>query len=757
MKRPLCTICLAVIVLVAVYTGLHPPETISYETVSGRIVQVTGQVYAKEYKQGAKAPILVLFLKPHELIYHQQNIPFQNNFICNMSDGSKEPAMGSIVCVSGILTEFEPATNPGQFDARAYYETLGISARLYQSTLVSESGNHSPIKECLWKIRRITSQYFYDVFPKEDASILTTMLLGDKSGLMTEIRDLYKDGGILHILSISGLHITILGMGLYQILRKMRIPVYPACVISGIVMILYGIMVGLPVSAVRAIGMFLVRLLAVCLKRTYDMLTALSLCAAVTLLGEPLLLYHTGFLLSYLAVFAILVMKPVMMPPIPPLMIPPNILVHLPIHKRETSISLRCPDSLITTISITIFVLPVQLSAFYEVPLYSPISNLLILPLVGFVMAVGILCLPLQLLAPPLIKLGVAVVHIILSVFSYGARLLTSLPLAMWTLGKPSLIQVIIFYGILVVVLWLTKLRYRYKMGLLCGAILILTVRFSNHLTVTFLDIGQGDCAVVELPQGEVWLIDGGSSTVSGVGTYRIEPFLKSMGIATLDAIFLSHGDIDHINGVEEMLINGDIKIKMLVLPYTDQTGSKALSLTDNFERNQFYNILQEAEKKNIPIMWLAAGAEWRSGDVSVQSLHPSKDFISEDSNSSSQVLYLKYDKFSVLFTGDVEGEGELQVLEVLKKRNIANTTVLKVAHHGSKNATSRELISLLKPKYAIISCSKRNSYGHPHEAVISRLQEADANIIYTMESGAVTFTTDGEKLKTECFLKESK
>ncbi|HKM35970.1 MAG TPA: hypothetical protein VJY54_14675, partial [Lachnospiraceae bacterium] len=113
MRRPLCTICLAVIVLVAVYTGLHPPEAISYETVSGRMVQVTGQVYAKEYKKGKEFPILVLFLKPQEIICDQQKIPFQNNFICTMSNSGEEPPLGSYVCIRGILTEFEKASNPG--------------------------------------------------------------------------------------------------------------------------------------------------------------------------------------------------------------------------------------------------------------------------------------------------------------------------------------------------------------------------------------------------------------------------------------------------------------------------------------------------------------------------------------------------------------------------------------------------------------------------------------------------------------------
>lgn len=727
MRRPLCSICLAVIVLVALYTGLHPPETISYETVSGRMVQVTGQVYAKEYKKGKEFPILVLFLKPNELICNQQKIPFLNNFICTMVDGGEEPSLGSYVCIRGIFTEFEKASNPGQFDQSAYYATLGISAQINKCTVVAESVSHHPVKEFLWEIRKISSGLFYRIFPQEDAAILSTMLLGDKSGLMSETRDLYKDAGILHILSISGLHISVLGMGLFRVLRKWHIPSLPACVISGILMLAYGFMVGMPVSAMRAIGMFLIRLLAVILKRTYDMLTALFLCAALTVISEPYLLYQTGFLLSYLAVLAILVFMPAIIPPL----------------KKPR----RWLDGLFTSLSISIFTLPVQLYFFYEVSIYSPILNLMILPLTGGVMVAGLLCLPLQVLTPPLAQVAVMVVHMILNAFSEGAEFLCGLPGAMWVPGKPSLVQIVIFYGIVLIILFLKKLRYRYKMGLLCGAILILTIRFSTGLSVTFLDIGQGDCTVVKLPQGQVWLIDGGSSTVSEVGTYRMEPFLKSMGISTLDAVFLSHGDTDHISGVEDMLVNGDIKIKMLVLPCTGQAGGESKS----GKVNEFDFIKSVADKQKIPIMWLSAGMEWKSGEVSVQCLHPNEAFSALDSNAASQVLYLEYGEVSTLFTGDLEGEGEQKVLEALKERGINHLSILKVAHHGSKNSTSEDFLNVLKPKYAVISCARKNSYGHPHEVLLNRLRTVNACILCTMENGAVTFTTDGKELKRKC------
>ncbi len=725
MRRPLCAICLAVIVMVAVYTGLHPPEIVDYDMVSGRMVQVTGRIYAKEYKLRGDSPVLILFLKPQELLFHQQKIPFQDNFICTVEANQKEPAMGSIVSVRGILTAFEPATNPGQFDEAAYYASLEISAELYQCSLLWESIENDPIKEALWKVRRKLSGMLFSIFSKEDAAVLSTMLLGDKSGLMTETKDLYKNAGILHILAISGLHISFLGMGLYQLLRKLRMPLYPTCVISILLMIAYGMMVGMPVCAVRAIGMFCIRILAVCLKRTYDMITALLFCATVSLLVKPYLLLQTGFLLSYLGILAILLLKPLLQPNVK-----------------------KCPEwlmGLVTTLSITIFTLPLQLSAFYEVSIYSPLLNLLVLPLVGIVIAAGLLCLPLYWLIPPLVKPVAFGVHLILKIFAGGAKLVNHLPGARIIPGKPSLPQIIIFYGILLALLCLRRLTYRHRIGLLCGAVMLLTVRFTQHLQITFLDVGQGDCAVITLPRGQTWLIDGGSLSVSGVGTYRIEPYLKSMGISALDAVFLSHGDRDHINGVEEILQNGDIPIKLLVLSFSGQT--------DMAEDDEFDLILQTAEKKDIPIMHMFSGMEWKSEGVSVQCLHPGKNTAIMDGNASSQVLRLQYGKFSALFTGDVEGEGEYRMMEALYQKEAANITLLKVAHHGSRNTTSSELLDLLHPRYAVISCGKKNAYGHPHKELLDRLLEAETEICITMENGAVTFTTDGEWIKVDRFI----
>ncbi|MGN1147283.1 MAG: ComEC/Rec2 family competence protein, partial [Lachnospiraceae bacterium] len=249
MKRPLFTACLAVVLFTAACLWLHPPAYASYGEVAGEEVYLTGRVYAKEFKKGYQGPVLLIYIEPEGLSVHQENISCYDNFICALKSGSREPAIGSTVTVRGILTEYEAARNPGQFDARTYYAILGVSAQIKKGELIEEGKDYDRLQESLWRLRKSLGDALDEIFSEEDAAVLKTMLLGDKTSLNEETKSLYREAGILHILAISGLHITIWGMGLYKLLRKIYIPVVPASVFCAILMLLYGIMVGMPVSA----------------------------------------------------------------------------------------------------------------------------------------------------------------------------------------------------------------------------------------------------------------------------------------------------------------------------------------------------------------------------------------------------------------------------------------------------------------------------------------------------------------------------
>lgn len=707
-----------VLLLTAVRVWLHPPAYASYGEAAGGEVCLYGRVYAKEYKGGG-APVLTIYVKPKSLIFQEESIPFQNNFICRVQAG-EEPAVGSLVTVRGVLKECEAASNPGQFDERSYYAAMGVSAHILRAEVTGSGGGD--LREALWKLKVFLGRGLERIFPEGDAALLKAMLLGDKSAPDAETKALYAVSGIMHILAVSGMHITFLGLGLHRLLRRAGLPVVPSALAAGAVMVLYGMMIGLPVSAVRAIGMFLLRLAAECIGRSYDALTALFVCAAVMLIKEPLYLCHAGFLLSFLAVYAAVALKPAVKPEgkLPPFL-----------------------DGFFVSLSIAVFTLPVQLYFYYEAPVYAVFFNLAVIPLAGIVLALGAAALAVSFLLPGLAALMAIPVRLIFSAYAAGSRFLGSLPGSLWTGGRPKAWQIIGFYLVTGLLLGGKKLKWKFKMGLLCGAVLLLSANGGSRLRITFLDVGQGDGICLEMPDGSAWLCDGGSTSVQGVGAYRLEPFLKSRGIACLDGIFVSHSDADHTNGVEELLLRGRIKTKLLILPCTEKR-----------QNGGFEGLLALAEERGIPVLWMKAGMEWESGGVSVRCLHPAADFQGEDNNAASQVLYVSYGNFSMLLTGDVGGEGEALLLQRMQAEGTAGLSVLKAAHHGSKYSMGEAFLGFTAPRFAVISAGKNNLYGHPHKELLERLRICGAEIMVTYETGAVMIETDGETMRVEGFLK---
>ena len=722
MKRPLFAICLTIVLGVMLYLKLFPANiAVFYGDVAGEEVCLSGQVYAKEYQKGPEGPILVLYLKPEELRFQNQNIPFYNNFICQLQSEEEAPCIGTEVLLKGMLYEYEPATNPGQFDAKQYYGILGFSAKITDCRIEIIRGKCNILKENLWKLKCYFSDVIDVIFPEETASFLKSMLLGDKSCLDNTDKALYREAGILHILAISGLHISFLGMGLNKLLRKIYIPVVPSALISGAGMVLFGLMVGMPVSAMRAIGMFLIRLLADCTGRTYDMPTALGLCAATMLLENPLYMYHAGFCLSFGAVAGVCLLKPTLLR-----------------MNKETG---PFEDALVTSLSVSLFTLPIQLYFYYEIPVYAMLWNLVVIPLAGICMGSGVLAIGVYICQPFgewIAQMPAMCTNGIVWLYEAGSRIVSEIPGNTWRAGKPENWQLILYVFVVGMTLFFKKLEPRYKVGLFLGAILLFGADIRGNAEITFLDVGQGDCICIRLPDGSNWLCDGGSSDVHKVGEYRIEPYLKHEGIEVLDAVFLSHGDSDHTNGVIALLQRDSVKIRLLVLPAAEEHTSA-----------EFKEILYLAKEKGIPVLWIKAGMEWQTGEVRAVCLNPGKEERKEEGNASSEVIYLAYKEFSLLFTGDVGTREEQSVLETMELKEIEEVTVLKVPHHGSRYACSEEFLTRINPDFAVISCGRNNAYGHPHAETLNRLTQAGTTVFTTPACGAVTVII-GEDLQIE-------
>ena len=261
----------------------------------------------------------------------------------------------------------------------------------------------------------------------------------------------------------------------------------------------------------------------------------------------------------------------------------------------------------------------------------------------------------------------------------------------------------------------------------MAGLVIFITLRYEEGLQITMLDVGQGDCICVD--NGQVFLFDGGSSSRQNVGEKVILPFLQHEGIDEIEGIFLSHADIDHSSGILQLLNSDEVRIHKIYLPDVSE-GNR-----------QEYETIQMAAK-NIPIQYVSRGDRWELGDMVLTCLHPkSKD--TQEGNAHSACYLLQKDTFSMLFTGDVEGEGEERLTEELVRRGIKQVDVLKVAHHGSRYSTTESFLEVLDIKNALISCGRNNSYGHPHKETVERFKGERCMVLMTSEQGAISIVVD--------------
>lgn len=774
MRRPL--FAAAVAVVAAVWVGLaagwyDPPP--GAEPVPALMQEaplyVTGQVCRKEEDK--------FWLK--SVIINETN-PYEEKLICEPAEGGADVLLGSFVAVSGIFAPFPGAANPGEFDAAVYYRSLGAGGRLRRVSVLGQSGKCWRVRETLYRARLHLKERLYGIFPEREASVMCALLLGEKGDAERELKELYRRNGILHILSISSLHITIIGMSLYRLLRRTGLPLALCAGAGAGVLLAYGMLTGFSVSVCRALGMYLIRMLGEICGRTYDLLTALGILAAAMTLRNPYYLQNTGFLLSFSAVLGIGMIYPALVPQEVP--VRPRFYGEHPALIFFRRLLRRLKYAALANLSITLATLPVQLWFYYEVPVWGTALNLLVLPLLKPALVTGFLSL-----APGLGWLG-TVDRLVLWWYEKACGLFDGLPIGLWNPGRPRAWKIWVYYGVLACALLFLRRRRRAKgagknvsgtarkipaagppgrsgfpfrlpeaLGgaLLAGAILVLAIPEAAVDRVIIMDVGQGDCCLVQTGSRVNYLFDCGSTSRSGVGRYVLLPALKYYGIHRLDGIFLSHSDADHMNGIPELLeLAGDngLTIGQLILPAVEETGreevfGQILAAADAFGKEQ---------DGGVRIAWLGAGDSWSCGEARFLCLNPRRGWAEAEGNACSECIYGEFGSFTILLTGDVEGEGERVLTAELKSRGISGVTLLKAAHHGSRNSTSPEFLRQLSARAVVISCGKNNRYGHPHEELLERLEQSGSHVFRTDQGGAVILWAEDGRAKAGYYLKSS-
>lgn len=712
-KRPLLLAFLLAAFLILVLGERGLPASRQPEFPDGETVTLTGIVEEIAEKENSRQIRLSHIYLSSDLSYQRQVLVYENQQT-TLKIGYKVKAAGS-------YAPLEEASNLGQFDQKAYYEARGIGMVLKKAKLTVIEAKENIFFQKLYELRSFWAQNLEKITGKEEAALLKAMLLGEKSSLKKEQKELYQSGGISHILAISGLHISLVGMLLYRFLRKKKRSYPFSALVSGSCMVVYGFLTGFGVSAKRAVFMFLVYLGAELLGETYDVVSALALSGLLILAEQPLQLFQCGFQLSFLSVGAVALGYPAL--------------------QKRLGWKKKAAMSLLSGLSVTLFTLPCTLYWFYEWMPYAVFLNLIVIPLVPVVFLSGAAGM---LTGGASVAAGMFLAGASAGVLRFFQTLLERtevLPGSRAVIGQPELWQIALYYVLVGAAVWGGRCRARKKnqhrievrIFFIIFALCILCLPFHRPVEVTFLDVGQGDAVFLRTEAGTTCLIDGGSTTVSDVGTYRLLPFLKSRGVSSLDYLFLSHMDADHINGAEELLKDQfrGIPIRHLCL--------SALPGDETRERLE-----KEARLFGTELCYISRGTVFREKGAEIRCLSPVKDQKKEDENENSEVLMVEISGLRILFTGDLGEEGEQELLEAGTDLRAA---VLKVGHHGSRFSTGEDFLEAVSPGFAVISCAEDNRYGHPAPETVERLERAGCRIFYTMKSGAVTlYTVNGKK-----------
>lgn len=688
---------------------------------------------------------------------------------------------GDYICMSGTVSVPDSATNPGTFDQYIYLRNKGYYLCISNGTI--ESGNHRPysIEGFLYGIKNRCTKIIDNSFDSESAGIVKAMLVADKSTLDKNIKKLYSENGIAHIMAISGVHVAIIGMTLYGFLRKLRIGRLISGTFSIAIIILYGIMTGMSSSTERAVIMLILSIAAEYFGRKTDAPTSMGFAMIIMVLGNPYVILDAGFQLSFAAITGVTVVAPQLRKLLRMFKCFIKEADEKKKQKHKKIISLRkmiikLIDAFVVGIASFITTTPVIIYYYYQFPPYSILINLIVIPLVSLIVGGSILVVLTGLFFTGAAVVMTYPVRLILFGYKYLCIFASGLPGASVLVGHISIGMVFVYYLSVVLVFAILRMirigkteREGPILYLMLATVLFLTVvyevySYDKSLKIVYMDVGQGDGVLLRTSGHGGILIDGGSSSNKRVGEYVMVPVLKYYGVSEVEYAFVSHGDVDHVSGLEYLLNEeqSGVHVVNLVLPeYGDQDALQELK--------------SEATANNVNIIYMKPGDNitynhQHAETINIECLYPDEEAGQGvlDTNNLSMILKttISWDvreadienlnkssdsdaSLSLLFVGDAGIAAEQRLIELYEKNSLGEIPdsiacdILKVGHHGSRNSSGSDFLKRVSAMYGIISCGKDNRYGHPHAETLERLKMADTKYMTTKEHGAIILSIE--------------
>ena len=604
------------------------------------------------------------------------------------------------VRLRGTVLEPPGKRNPGGFDYAGYLRRRGVSAQLLIDEVISFTPARPSARDRLQ--RGVTAGLGGD-----EAALMAAMTLGVRDDL-GELRELFAASGLAHILALSGLHVGILVGVLSFVFRPLGLRRYPFLIA---LVVGFVFLVGPSPSVVRAGAMTCAALgfLGFGAGRI-EAWPSLALAALATLLWNPSWLFDLSFQLSYLAVTGLLLFT--------------EPLLQLLLGRAHYQLSAWHPNklllgSVIVSLAAQLLTLPLVASSFGVLPILSPLTNVLAIPLATVLVPLGFLAGLAGLIALPLAELVNALTGVFASGLIAVARLGSGLPNLVW--GEVSGLGYALFY---IAVTALALLAHR-QLQPWRALLVVVTAMVCSTLSVqdgtpeiVFLDVGQGDSALIRLPGRREILVDGGGSPWSDfdVGARTVVPALRALGVDELELVIASHSDTDHIEGLVSVLELMPVERLLIGVPNPDSGVFRAL--------------LAAAERSGVEVAEVRRGETLRLGDARLDVLNPPRKPFAEPNDNSVAFVLNYQDVPKAIFLGDAPVEVERQLA-------FPDVSILMAGHHGSKHSTSDALLRAAQPEHVVFSYGK-NTYGHPHPELILKAEAAGAQVHETFHVGAV-------------------
>ena len=731
MKRYLCAlaICLIMIILglyklgIALYEYKGLQNGKFYATIESNAKE---KQYTNAYDIKISGKKFILYVKKEQIVTKNKKAEDQ---IQNKSENTNQQfktknvevllQIGDIIEFEGEYQEPTKQRNEGGFDYKLYLKTKKIYGS-FKAESVKKVGEEKTfsiaIKRKITKIRQYVKSIYQKVLKKENSALITALLIGDKSNLESKVVDNFRDASLSHILAISGAHfsyIIIMINFVNKRLKHKRI----GNIISIVVVLFFMQLTGNTPSVVRAGTMNIMIITAELLYKKADIWTSLAVSLIIQIIINPYVIFDIGLILSYGGVIGI-------------------VLFYNIIYKR---IKLK---TISVTLSANLVIMPIMIYNYNTISISFIISNIFATIILGPIIILGFLSIIFK-FKPIFILLD-----IMLSLFQTIVQICAKLPLSKIYVKTPTILSIVAFYLLLAHILRLKRkqcekiniqnqILSKRKIALLLTIIIIsnlnfqvLAIKINGDLLINFVDVGQGDSTLIRIENKTLMIDSGGSTDINSnydLGKSILLPYLLDKKITKLDYIMISHFDADHCQAFMYVLKN--IKVKNAII---------CRQVKDSYLYQEFLNI---CKNRKIKIIYVENGDNIKIGKIELRILHPQNELITNNPlNNNSIVVKLIYNKFTMLFTGDIEKEAEEQII---RNKIDVKANILKVGHHGSKTSTTQEFLQKVSPKIALIGVGENNKFGHPNEEILKRLKNSNINVYRTDIMGEISLIID--------------